>query len=397
MSERARRKFVRQVRPRIVVSLAESGAAMMPTIIALAREWNWDLLDYSLVYGEFPADPTPTGALIDTLGDGPLAQHLCYLGCRIVRLGWRTNPFDRLLPAVLPDMEAAGSLAARHFLDRAFTHLAYLGWSADPTRAQKYLLYHGLCKYAENAGVSIHLYEMGKRHIAFESPAERFERMKGEIGQWLKSLPKPIGITTYGDTMAAKLCVICRRIGLNVPEEVAILGCGNSTWCERAPVELSSIMLNEALRAHKAMHLLRDMMAGKAYATAPIMVPPEGIEQRRSTDILAVGDLVVAKALRFIWEHMRENIGVQNVADAVGLSARQLERRFLQSLGITVNQKLVQRRLDEVKHLLRTTELSVTDIAPRAGFLSPRHLHRSFLREVGVSPIQYRQGGGAKQ
>ena len=120
------------------------------------------------------------------------------------------------------------------------------------------------------------------------------------------------------------------------------------------------------------------------------MVPPAGIKQRRSTDILAVDDLIVAKALRFMWEHARENIGVRDVAGEVGLSERQLERRFRDSLGLSVNQELVRRRLDEVRRLLQTTTVSVTDIAPMTGFRSTRHLHHSFRRATGLSPIQFR-------
>jgi len=396
MSRRTSDKFVRHVRPRIVLSLSDLSVspdvmALIHAIIAIAREWDWDLLDYSLVYGEFPTDPVPAGALIDELWCQPLVQQLQQRGCPMVRLGRAVNVHDHLLPAVLPDMALAGQLAARHFLDRSFVHLAYVGWNTALPDSNSYLFYKALCACADANGLIVETYDMAMYHQRDEPPAERFERRKREIGGWLAALPKPLGLLTYNDVMAATLSVICRRIGLNVPEEVAILGVGNTTWCERAPIELSSVMLNEAARAREAMQLLRDLMAGKKTCPQdPVMVPPAGIKQRRSTDILAVDDLIVAKALRFMWEHARENIGVRDVAGEVGLSERQLERRFRDSLGLSVNQELVRRRLDEVRRLLQTTTVSVTDIAPMTGFRSTRHLHHSFRRATGLSPIQFR-------
>lgn len=391
MNNRSQRKFIRKVRPRVVVALSSATQLMMQTIVSLAREWNWDLLDYDLVYGEFPDDPTPSGALIDALGDSPLAQQLRMEGCQIVRLGRLPNPFDRLLPAVLPDMAEAGRLAARHFIERSFEHLAIIGWNADDPTCDRYQCYRSYCALAAKHGASTHVYNMFNAHRRDESAAEKFERRKRQVGAWLKRLPKPLGVLTYADTMAAQLCVMCQRIGLIVPEEVAILGMGNSTWCERSLVGLSSVMLNEAGLASQAMLLLRDLMAGASGPVEPIMVPPEGIKLRRSTDVVALEDLLVSKAFGFICEHFQEDIGVLDVAEAVGLSSRQLERRCQKAVGRSVNQEIVRRRLERVQRLLRTSAATVADIAPLTGFRSTRHLHYTFHRAVGMTPLQYRQ------
>jgi len=394
MSVRSQRKFVRKVRPRVVVSIQDEGA-LMEAIVKLAREWEWDLLDYSLVYGLFPDDPPPCGALIDVLGDRPLAQQLQKQGCQSVRLGRLPNPFDRLLPAVLPDVAAAGRLAADHFLKRSFAHLAIIGWHTDDPFCDRYQCYQAFRSSAAEQGASVHSYNMIKLYQPNESAAERFERRKRQIGGWLKGLPKPLAVLTYADWMAAQLCVMCQRIGLNVPEEVAILGMGNSTWCERSLVGISSIMLNEVERAKQAMLLLRDLMAGKPGPVDPVMIPPAGIKLRRSTDVLALNDLLVSKAMTFIREHFKENPGVQDVAEEVGLSSRQLERRFGKSLGRSVNQELMRHRLEHVQHLLRTSPATIADIAPAAGFRSTRHLHFSFRRAIGMTPQQYRSDSQA--
>ena len=62
----------------------------------------------------------------------------------------------------------------------------------------------------------------------------------------------------------------------------------------------------------------------------PILIPPKGVVTRLSTNILAMPDLAIARAVRFIWDHYQEPIGVPEVAAAAGLNRRKLERLFPQ-------------------------------------------------------------------
>jgi transcriptional regulator GlxA family with amidase domain len=100
---------------------------------------------------------------------------------------------------------------------------------------------------------------------------------------------------------------------------------------------------------------------------------------------------VVAAALRYIWDWLHYDLSVDQIADEVGLSASQLQRRFQKALGRSVVQELLRKRLDEARHLLRTTDLSIADIAPKLGFHSDSYLYRSFRSAYGMTPAQYRK------
>ncbi|MEG8176761.1 helix-turn-helix domain-containing protein [Xanthomonas hortorum pv. gardneri] len=86
-----------------------------------------------------------------------------------------------------------------------------------------------------------------------------------------------------------------------------------------------------------------------------------------------LGEESVQRALAMIVEGALQEQPVQTLADAVGLSARQLQRQFVQQLGATPIQVHGTRRLLLAKQLLTETALPVTEVALAAGFNSLRH------------------------
>jgi len=123
----------------------------------------------------------------------------------------------------------------------------------------------------------------------------------------------------------------------------------------------------------------------------PIMIAPKGVIERESTNILATSDRIVAAALRYIWDHLQNDLSVDTIAGAVGLSASQLQRRFRAALGRSVVQEILRKRLDEARHLLRSSNLPIADIGPKLGFHSDSYLYRSFRKHFGMTPVQYRK------
>jgi len=221
---------------------------------------------------------------------------------------------------------------------------------------------------------------------------EKSKLRDAELADWLKSVPKPMGVFMFSDAHAARLCVRCQELGLDIPGQVAVLGCGNErTICECAPVPLSAVDARMTYRAELAVGLLEDAMAGKPGPPGAVSVAPTEVVVRQSTDVLATTEPVVAHAVRFLWDHCTENLSVDDVAAAVGSSRRTLERAFHDQLGRGVNAELHRRRLERCCELLKTTELTVTDLAPLAGFPSTHYLHVSFRRTYGVSPLEYRR------
>jgi AraC family transcriptional regulator len=97
----------------------------------------------------------------------------------------------------------------------------------------------------------------------------------------------------------------------------------------------------------------------------------------------------LARIERFIDERLDEPISVAMLASVAGLSMWHFMRRFNASHGLSPHHFITQRRLLRARELLLGTALSITEIALEIG-MTHSHLSRSFLRQFGHSPREYR-------
>lgn len=94
----------------------------------------------------------------------------------------------------------------------------------------------------------------------------------------------------------------------------------------------------------------------------------------------------VRAALDLMESHLADPLDLSQVAALVGLSPRQLQRRFTAELGATVMGQYRALRLDLARDLLRRTRLRVGDIAAMTGFASPAHLSAAHAARFGEPP-----------
>lgn len=100
---------------------------------------------------------------------------------------------------------------------------------------------------------------------------------------------------------------------------------------------------------------------------------------------------MLIKALDRIEDTLDEPIERRELADAVGLSLRQLERLFASNLDMTINQYIVKLRLDRARILIRQTTLPLGEIAVASGFSNFSHFSRVYKRQFGSSPREARR------
>jgi AraC-like DNA-binding protein len=84
------------------------------------------------------------------------------------------------------------------------------------------------------------------------------------------------------------------------------------------------------------------------------------------------------------------DISVEQLAHQIGISPSHLRRHFHKLLGCSPREYLNRLRLDEARQLLENSDLPVTEIAERIGFLSAPHFNRLFKQTFGLPPAQYR-------
>jgi LacI family transcriptional regulator len=121
------------------------------------------------------------------------------------------------------------------------------------------------------------------------------------------------------------------------------------------------------------------------------VVSPVAVAPRRSSEVLAVEDALVARAVAWIREHADRRLTVTMVTRAVGGGRQRLERRFRRALDRTIQEEIRRAHVDAAKHWLATTRAGMAEVAKRSGFTNASLLNVAFRREMGRPPGAYRR------
>lgn len=96
----------------------------------------------------------------------------------------------------------------------------------------------------------------------------------------------------------------------------------------------------------------------------------------------------------WILDHLDEDLPLERLAAAAGMSARHFSRRFKDELGATPAAYVARIRLEEARRRLESGANSLKDVARTCGFADEQNLRRAFRKHVGVAPSEYRQRFG---
>ncbi len=293
---------------------------------------------------------------------------------------------EQPFPRVVPDDYAIGKLAAAYMMDLGLKHFGYRGYELSQFSR---LRVRGYSEALATAGFEASIWDPASK------PDPRLRTPAGinpSMLTWLVRLPKPAGIFCANDGLACEILDLCRHGKLRVPEEICILGVDDDellTQISHPPI--SSIALQTQKIGFEAAKLLDGLMQKRKPPREPLLLPPERVVARQSTNLLAIDDEYVLTALRHIREHIHEQISVEDILDVVPVNRRFLERRFREHLGRTPLQEIRRVRIETAKQLLSGTDLAMPAIARRSGFPNPERLANVFHAVTGMTPTHYRR------
>lgn len=242
-----------------------------------------------------------------------------------------------------------------------------------------------------------------------------------EIDRWrasvLDSLVNPIGFlelfeflpqvymyvkATDGRYLKANH-VVCRVMGTDSEAEVV-----GRTDFDFFPPAIATQYVDEDRRVIEAGETLRDQVwlvpdskgvpqiyscnkipffdrRGRVTAIAGIKRPYE------HSDSMPAGHGRLMNVIRFVTTHYGEEIVVADLAAEAHLSQSQLQREFSRLFGITPIRYLREVRVGVARHLLETTQTSMSQIAIESGFYDQSHFSRQFKSSTGMTPREYRR------
>jgi len=151
-----------------------------------------------------------------------------------------------------------------------------------------------------------------------------------------------------------------------------------ATIAQAMRIELASGGLDDPLIAESLGTYLSASLATQPRDSAPDSSPSPA--QRR----------LAMQARDYVDAHLRDDFSIADVAAAVCASPAHLQRCFRAGSGVSLVRYVHQQRLRRATNLLRTSDLSVTEVALAVGFADPNYFARLFRREFGTSPARFR-------
>ncbi len=109
----------------------------------------------------------------------------------------------------------------------------------------------------------------------------------------------------------------------------------------------------------------------------------DGKEENREHTIIGI--------VRYMQEHMTEEISLNILAEQFHLSAQYISQLFKNEIGVNFLVYLTNIRMEQAKKLLLSTPLSIAEVSERSGYSDYRVFTKVFKKTEGVTPSQYRR------
>ena len=292
------------------------------------------------------------------------------------------------------DVGEVARAAADHLFSRAgFRSAGFVenysdnGWSHQ----------RGDAVVAEFSRRAVPVYRFLHRGVVHKGPDNPGPDFDG-LAAWLGALEKPAAVVAANDAVADDVIRLCEEGGMKVPQDVAVLGMDdNAVLCQHSEPNISSIHFDGRRAGYLAAKMLSSMLAG---ASAPprdsVSYGVSGISACASTAATPSLAEIVQRALDYVAAHACEGATLPEVVRHCGYSRSLVTRRFRQTTGMSIEEAIRRRRLDEARRLLRETKATGDVIAARCGYESPCALRRAFRRAEGKTMSEYRRDFNAE-
>ncbi len=290
------------------------------------------------------------------------------------------------VPRVAVDDYKVGRMAAEHLLSRGLRSLAFLG-RKEPWFSQ--LRHRGFAERLAEVGQSAKTLLQGPDKQTRQSWLGRVD----EIAQWVASLPHPTGVFAVHDYRAQLLLDACYMAGLRVPEDIAVIGVDNDeNICDHSIPSLSSVACNQEKIGWEAAALLGRMLKGEVAPVSDLLVDPDRVVARQSTDRLYCSDAATQRALDLMSEQIAKPFNIEELAEQVGVSKRTLETRFRDNLQASPHEYLTKMRVQRAEALMsKPGKRTIEQTAIECGFGSVSAFYGVFKRFTGESPAKFRK------
>jgi LacI family transcriptional regulator len=348
---------------------------------------RWLLLKEFMVFETDPTAWPRCHGIIAGIADPPILRQFRKVARHVVCCSGSGDP--AITPVVCMDDIAVGRLAAAHLLDCQLRHFGYYGTLNNKLSDNR------LRGFREALGEHGLTCQQAPLTQAWNRPLRAgWQSHWPRLLEWIRSLPRPVGILAVDDMAADDLAAACFDAGIVIPDQVALIGVNNDDLlCEGAWPPISSVQPDYQRVGMMAAKILDDLISGKPLKPERrhVRLRPVGVVARTSTDVLAVDEPELASAVRYIREHACDPCSVGDVLRQVPVARRWLEKQFVQKLGRTPHDEITHVRMDHAQRSLLDREMTIQQVAQNCGYSTVQSFNRVFRSAVGESPGAFRR------
>lgn len=287
------------------------------------------------------------------------------------------------IPNITGAHHLGGRIGASYFIQKGFKHFAFYGFKDIVWSEERCL---GFKEELAVNGLADSFFEY--RNTTF---TDLWYYEPENLINWLKALPKPVGIMACDDNQAHHITEICKQYDLKIPEEIAVLGVDNDdAICTLTHPPLSSI--NQAVEkgGYETARLIEHLMKNPDAPYEDIVVLPTHVVTRQSTDIYATNDKYISIVLKHIHQNIDQKLNVGDISKLVPLSRRLLETKFRQVTGLPVYNYIFNLRIEKFAQMLLESSASIIEVAMSMGLSDYKNISRQFKQVKGCTPSEYR-------
>ena len=364
---------------------------MLAGVREFAKDADWNVQSFVYDGEPFPVRKLldfwmPSGCIVEGCGNGVSAgiiDHKAFRRTPVVYMGSKPTRTPKDAACVVHDAESVANAAARELMSIGMESFAFIGAKGKGWSDRRKVA------FAEAMMLNGHPVAATDVH---PTSAGVYGKDATRLRKWLLELPKPCGVMAADDEIAATAVSICRLSGIDVPNDIAIVGVDdNESLCENTVPTLSSVRPDFRQGGRFAARLLARMMRGGRSAHRETVFGVSGIVKRGSTRIFKRRDADVSAALERIWAPGGVSLSPKDVLAGFFCSRRNAEIRFRQATGKSVLEEIVAARMSRAKTLLEGTTLSIPEIAAQCGYRYSTNFRDAFRAATGLNPLAWRK------
>jgi DNA-binding LacI/PurR family transcriptional regulator len=213
------------------------------------------------------------------------------------------------------------------------------------------------------------------------------------LQEFLRLLPKPAAVWCLTDELAVLVWRVADQLGLHVPNDLALMGCGDHPCAIHGTAGLTSLNLSGNRVGFEAARLLYDHLTGsvKLDPTAVHLISTgASVIERSSTGGSSPANRGVHRAWRLLEDYPREGLTVDTLIEVSKVPRISFYKQFKKTFGMSPGTGIRMSRIRKAKMLLAGSDMSISKVARQCGFSGESDFSNFFKREVGIPPQIWR-------